>query len=185
MKRADHAAAGAPHDKPVRELAALRDVAVPPALVARVMTQVADRPTPSFWQWLRHPLRVELRVSPARALVLAVGVMAGLTLFLSHLSHPRGPAMIASADPSPVLVRFTLDARGAKQVTLAGSFNDWNTDAVKLEDSEQDGHFVATVALRPGLHEYMFLVDGVWVTDPTVSERRPDGFGRQNALLRL
>ena len=71
MRREDQAAAGAPHDQPLRELAALRDVAVPPALVARVMTKVADGTPPSFWQWLRHPLRVELRVSPVRALALA------------------------------------------------------------------------------------------------------------------
>jgi hypothetical protein len=31
----------------------------------------------------------------------------------------------------------------------------------------------------------MFVVDGEWVTDPAAAERRPDGFGRENAVLRL
>jgi len=172
---------------PVRELAALRDVAVPPALVARVMTQVARPRPPTLWQWLRRPIRVELRVSPVGALALAVGALGMLALFLSQ--RPARPLLVAvppaTTTTPPVMVRFTLDARGARHVTVAGDFNDWNTDAVAMEDSEQNGHFVATVPLSPGLHEYMFLVDGVWVTDPSVSERRPDGFGRQNALLRL
>jgi len=170
---------------PVRELAALRDVEVPPALVARVMTQVARPRPPTVWQWLRRPIRLELRVSPGGALAVAMGALGVLALFLTQRAAPPSNVAAVPATEPPVLVRFTLDARGARHVTVAGDFNDWNTDAVALEDSEQNGHFVAMVALPPGLHEYMFLVDGVWVTDPTVSERRPDGFGRQNALLRL
>ena len=45
---------------PVRELAALRDVAVPPALVARVMTQVARPRPPTLWQWLRRPFQNDM-----------------------------------------------------------------------------------------------------------------------------
>lgn len=185
---------GGDTDAPLAELAALRDVSVPPALVARVMTQVVQPTPPGLWTWLRRPARFELRVSPLGALGTGLGVVAaGLALLLGPLGPPRShqtllvaPAPLsAAASPQPVLVRFVLEARGAKEVMLAGSFNDWSTDAVKLEDANQDGLFVATVPLRPGLHEYMFLVDGVWVTDPAVSERRPDGFGRQNALLRL
>ena len=47
------------------------------------------------------------------------------------------------------------------------------------------GSFAANVRLPPGAHEYMFVVDGQWVTDPAATERRPDGFGRDNAVLRL
>jgi hypothetical protein len=36
-----------------------------------------------------------------------------------------------------------------------------------------------------GAYEYMFLVDGHWMTDPAASETRPDGFGRANGVLRL
>lgn len=176
-------AAPSPDEDAVRELASLRDVAVPPALVARVMTQVARPRPPTLWQWLRRPIRLELRLSPVGALALAAGALGGLALLLSQRPTPLVTA-VAVGTPQ-VMVRFTLDARGARHVTVAGDFNDWNTEAIAMEDTDQSGHFVATVALPPGLHEYMFLVDGEWVTDPTVSERRPDGFGRQNALLRL
>jgi 1,4-alpha-glucan branching enzyme len=70
-------------------------------------------------------------------------------------------------------------------VALAGDFNGWSTDETLLEDSNRDGRFVTTVALPHGDHHYMFVVDGKWVTDPTAEARRPDGFGRVNALLRI
>jgi hypothetical protein len=54
-----------------------------------------------------------------------------------------------------------------------------------LVDADGQGTFVATVPLRKGSYEYMFLVDGKWMTDPGAAEVRPDGFGRSNAILRL
>jgi hypothetical protein len=186
-------------EEPIRALTGLRDVTPPPALVARVMTSVSEPAAPTFWQWLRRPFRVEIRVSPLGALGLGVGMALGLAFFVAPRPHPTavstlqvipvGAGAAASGQgkgsEQPVVVRFMLEARGARQVTVAGSFNEWNTDALKLDDINHDGVFVATVPLPAGIHEYMFVVDGEWVTDPAASERRPDGFGRQNALLRL
>jgi hypothetical protein len=182
-------------EEPIRELAGLRAVDPPPALVARVMTRVADPSSPTFWQWLRRPFRVEIRLSPLGTLGLGLGLALGMALFVAPRSHDRGSSMlevsangVAAAGQqasAPVLVRFVLQARGARHVAVAGSFNDWNTSAVKLEDVNHDGVFVATVPLPPGLHQYMFVVDGEWVPDPSASELRPDGFGRQNSLLRI
>ena len=39
-------------ERPIHELSALRDVQPPPALVARVMTQLSEPRLPSLWQWL-------------------------------------------------------------------------------------------------------------------------------------
>jgi 1,4-alpha-glucan branching enzyme len=83
------------------------------------------------------------------------------------------------------MVRFVLEARGARQVTVAGDFNGWDPARTPLEGPDLGGNFVATVPVTPGEHEYMFVVDGRWVTDPAAAERRADGFGRENALLRL
>jgi 1,4-alpha-glucan branching enzyme len=83
------------------------------------------------------------------------------------------------------LVRFVIEAKGARKVALAGDFNDWSPESTLLEGPDAAGNFVATVPLAQGDHEYMFVVDGAWVTDPRAAERRPDGFGRQNAVLRL
>jgi hypothetical protein len=183
-----------PDDGPIRELAALRDVQPPASLVARVMTQVAAPAAPTFWQWLRRPLRFELRISLVGALAVATGIgVASMLMFRVESRRIRALAalaapVVAGGDTAvvtaPVLVRFAFEAPGARRVAVAGSFNDWNQDALRQE-VDRDGLFVAMIPLPRGIHEYMFVVDGKWVADPMTSERRPDGFGRQNSLLRL
>jgi hypothetical protein len=185
-------------EQPIRELAGLREVDPPPALVARVMTKVAEPPAPSLWQWLRRPFRIEIRMSPIGVLALAIGSLAVILAVAAPRRHPEGASTLQLAGgahgasttggasaANPVVVRFMLEARGAKHVAVAGSFNDWDPSSLPLVDVDQNGVFVRTVSLPPGTHEYMFVVDGEWVTDPAASERRPDGFGRQNSLLRL
>jgi len=181
-------------DQPVAALAELRQVTPPAALVARVMTSVAAPRPWTFRQAFARLLRAELRLSVRTAVLLAA--CAGVGAWA--VRRPQQPAAVATApaargvpenlapdSPAPVLVRFTFDDRRAHQVFVAGDFNDWNPIPLDHEDGARDSLFVATVALPKGVHEYMFLVDGSWVRDPLVSDSRPDGFGRQNSLLRL
>jgi hypothetical protein len=65
-------------------LKTLRDVAPPPALVARVMTRVGEPTTPSLWQWLAHPVRIELRISPLGVLATGVVLAIALALFVAR-----------------------------------------------------------------------------------------------------
>jgi 1,4-alpha-glucan branching enzyme len=119
--------------------------------------------------------------------------MALVTVLLVRVSAgPRAvPTVAVAVAPAavvpdkPVRVRFQLQARGARRVALAGSFNQWRPDDIVLDRSSGDGVFVGTLELPPGDYEYMFVVDGKWMTDPAAGERRDDGFGRQNSLLRL
>jgi len=200
-KRRDEAG-HSPEGAPLTELSELREVVPPASLVAAVMRRIAEPPSPpSLWQWLRRRHRIELRLSPLGAMagLLALGTAAFLvvgpaftrppatdrqTIVVSPL--PAAPAAVGTEGaPATTVVRFVLSARGARQVALAGNFNDWSPERTPLADSDGSGNFVATVALPPGTHEYMFVVDGLWVTDPASPERRPDGFGRENAILRL
>ena len=63
-------------EQPIQELSSLRDVQPPPALVARVMTRLAEPRTLSVWQWLRRPVTIEVRLSPLTILGLALGLGA-------------------------------------------------------------------------------------------------------------
>jgi len=63
-------------EQPIHELSALRDVQPPAALVARVMTQLADPRPPSMWMWLRRPFRIELKLSPLAIIALTLGMAA-------------------------------------------------------------------------------------------------------------
>jgi hypothetical protein len=63
-------------EKPIHELSMLRDVQPPAALVARVMTKLAEPRLPSMWQWLRRPFPIEIRLSPLTVICLTLGLAA-------------------------------------------------------------------------------------------------------------
>jgi len=186
--------------RPVSGLARLREVEPPPSLVAGVMQRLAEPRPPSLWRWLRRPWVIQLRLSPLSAGGLALGI-AVVALLAARLprapqtqasaASPTAPALVAASTatsppaPTPIRVRFHLQARGARRVSLVGSFNQWSAEGIVLEPVSDGATFAGTVELPPGTHEYMFVVDGRWITDPAAEERRDDGFGRQNALLRL
>jgi hypothetical protein len=71
-------------EEPLVDLAGLPTVAPPPALVARVMTRVAEPTTPTLWRWLTRPMRVEIRVSPLGVVACAVMVAAAVALFVAR-----------------------------------------------------------------------------------------------------
>ena len=63
-------------EQPIQELSALRDVDPPAALVARVMTRLAEPRPPSLWHWLRRPFAIQIRVSPVAIIIVALGLAA-------------------------------------------------------------------------------------------------------------
>lgn len=176
-------------------LEALRDVEPPPSLVPGVMRRITEPRPVSFWEWLRRPRRIELRVSPLGLGGAGLVAVAALVAFgggrapqsAAPLAEAPAAALPAAPEPAPeptVLVRFSYNKPGARRVAVAGDFNGWDPDRTPLQESGA-GSFAGTVRLPPGAHQYMFVVDGEWITDPAASERRPDGFGRDNAVLRL
>jgi hypothetical protein len=66
-------------EEPNPDLAALRSIDPPPALVAHVMTRVSETP-PTVWQWLTRPIVIELRISPLGVLTLTVLLAIGLAI---------------------------------------------------------------------------------------------------------
>jgi hypothetical protein len=178
---------------PLADMGKLRDVAPPPSLVAGVMRRIEEPRPPSLWRWLQRPFVIRVRLTPMSAGAAALGMALVAVLLVRVSASPRAlPTVAVAVAPAPavmpdqqVRVRFQLQARGARRVALAGSFNQWRPDDIVLDRSSADGVFVGTLELPPGDYEYMFVVDGKWMTDPAAGERRDDGFGRQNSLLRL
>jgi 1,4-alpha-glucan branching enzyme len=72
----------------------------------------------------------------------------------------------------------------AKHVYLAGDFNQWSPNKKRMS-KYRDGSFRAKVTLKPGVYQYKFIADGVWVTDPEAPDMAPDPFGGVNSLLRI
>jgi 1,4-alpha-glucan branching enzyme len=79
---------------------------------------------------------------------------------------------------------FKLTAPKAKKVHLVGSFNNWNIKATPLK-KDLKGMWSAKVDLRPGRHEYKFVVDGSWWNDPSCSNIVYNSFGSQNSVLEV
>ncbi|QEG35795.1 glycogen-binding domain-containing protein [Bythopirellula goksoeyrii] len=63
------------------------------------------------------------------------------------------------------LTQFSCHAPDASAVFLAGTFNDWQTDATPLANVDQ-GNWKVQMELAPGHYEYKFFVDGQWCCEP-------------------
>jgi hypothetical protein len=190
-------------DATIRAAAARVAEAPTPDLTGRVMARLpaASRGTSHRSAASASParsliarLRVGVRAAvPARGLgIRPAAAMAMLSLLvgfvLGSLFPLIGPAaggsQAAAAAPAPQLfVRFELDAAGATDVRLAGTFTGWEPQ-VEMNQLG-DGRWIATVPLEPGVHDYVFIVDGSeHVIDPT-APRISDGFGGYSSRLAL
>ncbi|MEW6490696.1 MAG: isoamylase early set domain-containing protein [Thermodesulfobacteriota bacterium] len=157
----------------------------PETFVDEVMSRLPQGPGPaqaSWTSWVRA-----LWPGGARWVVPALsGALAALLLTVGLGRAPAPSAPPAPDDPSAASVTFELHAPGAREVELVGSFNGWRPGEIVLRGPDATGHWTATVRLPEGRHEYLYLVDGdQWVTDPRAVARRPDGFGRENAVIDL
>ena len=104
---------------------------------------------------------------------------------------------------APILTSFSLSFAGARRVHLALFFSTgWRTPGPSDDSGRGDrrekwvsmvralvplvqvtpGHWECEVPLAPGSHEYLFLVDGEWVLDPTAREHCRDGDGEHNCV---
>jgi len=69
-----------------------------------------------------------------------------------------------------------------KKVCLVGDFNRWNPTKKRMVRSK-DGSFRARVSLAPGRHEYKFVADGIWTTDPDAESNVVNGHGTLNSVV--
>ena len=79
---------------------------------------------------------------------------------------------------------FKLYAPAAKKVTVAGSFNKWDTKKL-LAKKDSKGNWSAKVALKPGRHEYKFIVDENWTNDPRCTACVTNAFGSHNCVVEV
>lgn len=81
-------------------------------------------------------------------------------------------------------VNFKLEAPEAKEVFLAGTFNDWDTAARPMKKGAK-GIWRTRMSLEPGVYEYRFVVDGEWMDDPACKECRENEHGTCNCVVRV
>jgi anti-sigma factor RsiW len=159
---------------------ALRDQRAPMSRAAS--SRVPSWLKPAYWSlgWAGESRRYWI---PAAA---ALGVLA------LWLTVPRPdstelatlPVQEATVSSNTVRYEFRFEAGSAAEVCLAGDFNRWKVCDARLSRVGEDVWSVS-LELPPGRYEYMFVVDGRWVTDPNAMGYHDDGFGNQNAILVL
>ena len=147
-------------------------------------------------EWATRPRTIRVRPLPTAALVAAA--VAALLMWPGAPGESTGPAPgevptagvtlasdagEAAADARAVYVQFVYIAPYASTVSVAGDFNEWSNEGSPLRDPDGDGTWTGYIPLTRGLHKYMFVVDGEWVTDPRAERHVEDGFGNRNALI--
>jgi len=127
-----------------------------------------------------------LRWNMAAAMAIALLTVVTTILMMRQITHigtdPASPAFLSGEQAA--MVRLTFVAPDAKNVAVAGNFNKWRTDSDVMK--RENGMWTIDLPLKPGVYTYMFIVDHEqWVTDPHAETYRDDGFGYQNAVMKV
>ena len=168
---------------PAPDLAARVMAALPPHAPARVPAWRAAL----GWLWNPRPVRLTFR--PAYGLAGAAFAAAAALVVVPAMDRDApAPVVVtvpAAGTASPVVyVQFRLEAPRARQVALAGTFTGWQP-SLTLDETEP-GVWTALVPLHPGVHDYVFVVDGSrWMPDPHAPQQVDDSFGGTNSRISL
>jgi len=71
----------------------------------------------------------------------------------------------------------------AKKITVAGSFNNWNTNQLELRHALTG--WERQMYLHDGIYAYRFMVDGEWIVDPQNPLTNKDAAGNVKSVLNL
>jgi hypothetical protein len=143
--------------------------------------------------WIVRPWT--LRVSPIMALATAAALVGVVAIGAMQLSGPQqvqvattdtgigNLTQVSNVGEEPLVVQqFTYYQKGLESISLVGQFNDWEEDSTKLVEVSP-GVWTVSVALRPGVYEYQFILNGTQrVTDPTMPQTSSD-FGSPNSVV--
>lgn len=84
--------------------------------------------------------------------------------------------------PKAQTLRIEFHDEQAREVCIAGSFNDWRPGTTPMIHLSGDT-WVKELSLPPGRYEYRLVVDGRWICDPAAAEKVPNPFGDCNAVV--
>lgn len=88
------------------------------------------------------------------------------------------------ARPTTKQVAFRWTLTEANAVAVVGDFNGWDPHAHPLKKGK-NWEWKATLRLKPGMYEYMFVVDGEWREDPLNPNRVANPHGGFNSVCEV
>ncbi|MFI4910029.1 MAG: glycogen-binding domain-containing protein [Sedimentisphaeraceae bacterium JB056] len=82
-------------------------------------------------------------------------------------------------------ITFKFKANPGSTVTVAGNFNDWDSDSKVLKDKGSTGDYEVTMLLPKGVYEYKFCVDDKWCVDPENPNFITNAHGTLNSVIEV
>lgn len=73
----------------------------------------------------------------------------------------------------------------AKNVAIAGDFNNWQPEKTDMTKVGQSGVWQTKITLNPGRYRYRLVVDGQWQQDPYNEMVEANPFGEHNSILEV
>ena len=73
----------------------------------------------------------------------------------------------------------------AKNVAIAGDFNNWQPEKTDMTKVGQSGVWQTKIKLNPGRYRYRLVVDGQWQQDPYNETVEANPFGEHNSILEV
>jgi len=152
-----------------------------------------DRRESTRRPWIVRPWT--LRVSPIGAFAAAAALVGVVAIGVWQV-RPVDQVQVAvqpieggnlvpvsnSGEEPLVVQQFTFYRAGVKSLALVGEFNSWDEHSTPMTEVSR-GVWTVSVALRPGVYEYQFIVDGTKrETDPTMPKVESD-FGSPNSVV--
>ncbi|MEN6386286.1 MAG: AAA family ATPase [Phycisphaerales bacterium] len=81
-------------------------------------------------------------------------------------------------------IRFITLYPRAKNVQIAGDFNNWQPQQTTMKQSK-DGKWELALELAPGKYRYRMVVDGQWQQDPYNGNVEANPYGEYNSILEV
>jgi chromosome partitioning protein len=82
-------------------------------------------------------------------------------------------------------VLFTSKFETARQVLVAGDFNNWSPMVTPMHRNGRAGEWTMKLPLMPGRYRYRMVVDGRWMTDPHNKYVEVNQFGELNNIVEV
>lgn len=80
---------------------------------------------------------------------------------------------------------YTPKSKPERRMNLMGNFNNWNRNALPMQDEDGDGEYTVEVALEPGQYLHQFVFDDKEFYDPENPEKVDNGFGGFNSVINV
>jgi chromosome partitioning protein len=83
-----------------------------------------------------------------------------------------------------VKINFSILAPQAREVYVAGDFNDWRLDDNSRMQKDNDV-WKKIMNITPGRHHYRFVIDGKWTEDPGNPNKEKNPYGELDSLIEI